>query len=224
MRQMTRIAARARGYALSWAPLVVLVQLAPMDAGAQRIPPRLSERGTEITVLDQSYTIHGNTARALLDQMQALGPGRGWTGFRYRYEWSFRTRPTLTSGGMESDRCTVDRFVVRYTVDAVYPKWNRPEDAPAKLIAAWEAFEEQIAEQWRERRDYMVAFAREATREVQRIEEPCLLVGQLANNAVRDLANRPTPMQRDMLGGQTRTRLRWPPEGFEELLPNRASA
>ena len=217
-----RTTARRPG-ALWRAGLLLAAGLAPGRVQAQGVPTGFSQPGIQITVIDRSYQIQGNTAQALLDQMRMLGSGGSLARFPYRWEWSYQVRTVRTAGGVETTRCRIDGFEMRYTVDATYPRWDRPDDAPEELIAAWGAFEELLLSEWEGRRQHMVSLAREASRRTQRLEEPCPVVGQKVNTLVRDLANRPNPEERGAIGERERVPLRWPPEGFESLIPRGVS-
>ncbi len=203
----------------AWCLVILLAAgLAPSEAYAQGISAGSMPLGIEMILNDESYAIQGNTARALLEQMQALGPGEEWASFPYRYAWGFQTPLVLTVEGLETGRCTVDEFEVRLTVEAIYPRWNRPDDAPDELIAAWENFEELLLAHWEERRRYMIDFAREASQQVPSLEESCSSLREGANGLLRDLSDRAGEAEREAIAQGAHVRLRWPPEGYDELL------
>jgi CubicO group peptidase (beta-lactamase class C family) len=110
-----------------------------------------------------------------------------------------------------------------YKVEAALPFWDPPDDASEQLVEAWEIFQSQILEHWDERRRYISNFARLASRRVRRLEEPCPVVAPKVNELVRALASDPTPAEREAIGERPRLGVRWPPEGYEELLPGRIS-
>jgi hypothetical protein len=99
------------------------------------------------------------------------------------------------------------------------PGGTSPDDAPDQFIAAWESFEDLFLANWEARRRYLISLARQVSRRVQSLEEPCPVAEQKANNLVRDLSNQPNPAEREAIGEAPRNQLRWPPAGYEELLP-----
>ncbi len=197
---------------------LVILLAAGLEAHAQRITAGPVPYGTEIIILDHSYAIHGNTARALLDQMRMLGPGDGWVRFPYRYRWTYQSRFVLTVAGLRTGRCRPDEFVMRFTVEPIYPRWNRPDDAPDELIAAWESFEHLLLARWELRRRKMLDLAQEAGRQLRRLEDTCLSLNARANSLVRNLSARATEAEREAVAQGEYPRLRWPPEGYDELL------
>jgi hypothetical protein len=106
-----------RSYSLSCAALLLAAGFAPSEAGAQRFTSGSVPRGIEITLLDKSYAIHGNTARALREQMRILGPRGGWMSFPFSFEWSYQTQVVLTATGFATDMCRVVEFEMRFTVE-----------------------------------------------------------------------------------------------------------
>lgn len=206
--------------------LVILLAagLAPSEVDAQMITAGPVPFGIEININDESYAIHGNTAQALLDQMQMLGPGGEWASFPYSFQWHYQPRVVLTAGGLHSGRCRGEEFEMRFTVEAIYPRWNRPDDAPDELIAAWESFEELLLAHWEERRRYVIDFAQEAGLRVRRLEESCSSLRERADGLVRDLSDQAIEAEREAIAQGAHVRLRWPPEGYDELLPGRAPA
>ena len=200
------------------AALLLAAWLAPSEAYAQRIGVGFASRGISIDVDDQPYEIRGTTARALLDQMSLLGPRGRWTSFPYRYQWSYQRVRVLTAGGLPSDKCRIDEFEMRFTVTVDYPRWNRPDDASDELLAAWDSFEALLLEYWEERQGYMIHLAREVSREVAELQESCGLMRQVTNSVVREVAEELNQAERKARAGGARVRVRWPPEGFEEIL------
>ena len=204
----------------AWCLVILLAAgLAPFEADAQMITAGPVPYGTEIIIVDHSYAIHGNTARALLDQMRMLGPGDGWVRFPYRYRWTYQSRFVLTVAGLRTGRCRPDEFVMRFTVEPIYPRWNRPDDAPDELIAAWESFEDLLLARWERRRRKMLDLAREAGRQMRRLEDTCLSLNARARSLVRRLSDRASDAEREAIAQGESVRLRWPPEGYDELLP-----
>jgi CubicO group peptidase (beta-lactamase class C family) len=129
-----------------------------------------------------------------------------------------------TSAGLPSDKCEVTEFELDFTVTANYPRWVQREGSEEQVIAAWESFEGLLEAQWEERRRFMVNAAREVRRQVLRLEEPCSLMQQLANRLVRDVFAREAEDERQAIAAGERVRLRWPPEGFEDLLSGQEPA
>lgn len=194
------------------------------DAGlrAQELNPTSTPVGVQIRVIDQSYGIQGGDAATLLDQIRS---GR-MASFPYTYRWRYRTRTLPSVAGFRTQQCAVDDITIEFTVRSTYPRWeNRPEDAPEELLEAWSVFEGQLEALWRERQQAMEDFAREARREVLRLEEGCPILAQITNGLVERTAERMARRERERAQAGERTRLKWPPDGFGHLVtaPREAS-
>ncbi len=184
------------------------------DASAQRLTAGSTPAGVELIVVDQAYAISGNTARALLDQMR----GARWTRYRYWYEWTYRTVNAPTAFGLRSDKCIADNLEIRVTVEPQYPRWTRTSEAPERLVAAWDAFEAQIVAQWEEQQRAMIDFARDVDFRVQRLEEDCPVLRQLTDALIRRRADARDRAMEERYESGDFVQLRWPPEGYEDLL------
>ena len=98
------------------------------------------------------------------------------------------------------------------------PRWDPPDDADAELVAAWKSFTDALQEYWGERRNFMIDVAREASRRVELIEETCGLARSLTNRTVREAYSDLYQAEAEARAEGDRVQVRWPPEGFENLL------
>lgn len=204
------------GPAAVWIAVAALtIAVVPLAVEGQELTPISTPRGVELRVIDLSYGVQGSDAATLLGQIR----DGGVVSFPYEYRWRYRTRRLASVAGRRTQHCAVEDITIELTVRATYPRWeNRPEDASPELLEAWRGFERQLEGFWRERQDEMVEFAREARREVLRLEEGCPILGQITNDLVQRIHDRVRRRERERAEAGERTTLRFPPEGFADLV------
>lgn len=201
------------------AALVSVLLLVPSGAKAQELSAFATPMGVEVRIIDLSYGIQGSTAAQLLNQLRG---GGAWVRFPYEYRWRYGTRQLSSVAGRATLHCGVTDFTLEFTVRATYPRWeNRPADASPELLEAWGVFEEQLETLWQQQQDAMVSFAREARREAMRIEEGCPIIQQIINDRVQRSHDRAMEREREARERGERAGIRWPPEGYEELMVER---
>jgi CubicO group peptidase (beta-lactamase class C family) len=107
---------------------------------------------------------------------------------------------------------------IDFTVDAYFPRWIAPDDAPPQLREAWTAFEGQIVARWEEVQAQMVSSAREAQRRIVRVEEPCPGLRDAAVEVVETVFEEGQEAERQAAEAGELTRFQWPPPGYSHLL------
>jgi CubicO group peptidase (beta-lactamase class C family) len=196
------------------AAATILLPALARPAHPQELGPGVMPTGVYMQFIDDAYVIGGSTAREILDQMDALGPGSGWTRFPYVYSWTYANERVPLSNGQPSDHCRPIDFELTFELTATYPRWTPPADTSDELAEAWSNFNDQLERQWQQTREGMIARARAAATRARRFEEICALINQRLRAAVVDAFNEPSPPTDD----EPRVRLRWPPEGYDHLL------
>ena len=102
---------------------VVLLALPQLSAG-QQLRSGAMPIGVRMQLEDDVYLIGGSTAREILGQLEALGPGSGWAGFPMTYSWTLSSERVRLVRGVASDRCRTTSFDVTLLVTATYPRWT----------------------------------------------------------------------------------------------------
>ena len=77
----------------------------PCATSAQELGPGAMPMGVRMDVISDVYPIAGTTAREILDQMRALGPGSGWIRTPYRYSWTYVNERVPLASGIPSTSC-----------------------------------------------------------------------------------------------------------------------
>ena len=103
----------------------------------------------------------------------AVVRGAGWTSFRSTAWWNHGSESRQSVRGVDSGRCRVRDFEVRFDITEFYPVWERPPNAPPNLVEAWESFEDLIRQQREEYRDGLVEDGVEMRSRTRRLEEAC---------------------------------------------------
>lgn len=193
--------------------LLVAIVTGHLSAGAllaQEIRRGGPPIGVQVNVIHDEYTVVGASAQEILDQLQA----NGWTRYRvvYRYRYTFE-RVRLTNG-MASTRCRPFDFEYLFDFTARYPQWDRPPDASAELVAAWDAFALEVESQWEQYRDDIVGRAREAVRRLRRFEDECAFL----NDRIRERVYETFEERDPITAHEPQIRIQWPPEEHEGVL------
>ena len=172
--------------------------------------------GVSLEIVDEPYTIRGNTAQALLTQMQTLGPGARLTRFRYVSRWNYEREELESVLGVGSGRCRIRNFEARFDVTEIYPVWNRSSNASPDLVEAWEGFEDLIDRRRAEYRDGLVEYGMEMRRQTRRVEDACTFLRVRAREIVDRIRAERLEDQRAARANGQGIRLRWPPAGFSD--------
>ena len=171
--------------------------------------------GVSVYVVEEPYTIRGATAQDLLTQMRTLGSGGSFASFRLSpFRWSYSREDVQNVRGVNSGRCRISNFGVRFDITAIYPVWDRPLNAPSDLVEAWEAFEDLMARQREERRDGIEEFGADMRRQARRVEEACTFLGGRVEEVVDRVRGERAEAQREAAANGELIRLQWPPPGF----------
>lgn len=147
--------------------LVTTVVAIPSPTSAQQLGPGTLPMGARMDFIDDAYPVAGTTAREILDQMRALGPGSRWIRTPYRYNWTYKNERVPLSGGALSTTCRPMDFQLVITVTATYPRWTPPTNADEQLVAAWADFSIQLERWWEQVRGDIRIRSREAARRVR---------------------------------------------------------
>ncbi len=181
-------------------------------------------RDVVVEVAFQPYTIRARTSDEVLAQLDRRSPDGIWAGFPLFFEWEYdRLEEARALQGTPSNHCVVKGFRLRLKFDAIYPEWTPPPDAPAELVEAWEAFRAVVAARWEERRDLAVAFALDLSREARRMEADCPLVYPELKALVDNRTDEFDRTEQAAWENGERVSLRWPPEGFDRRLAQKAA-
>lgn len=194
-----------------WAALVSTVLVAalgasPSPAEAQQFRPESRRTGNlDLRVLEQPYTIRGNTAQAIYDGLRSQSPG--WMDFEPNYTW--RYQPNDDGNGF----CRVAAFELYVNMRVTYPRWDIPENADPKLVAAWEDFVAQMRARWDARAEDERRFARSLETRMRRVREPCDHIGDMMQRHVdRAFEAEGDARQEAFMAGEG-VDLEWPPPG-----------
>lgn len=208
-----------RGWVQRWGPVLVLGLLAVLPSAAivaQEIEVGRTPSNIRLSLQLDPYELHAETAQDILLQLRTLAPQVGWVWYPYRWSWRYDSERVRLASGAGSTNCRPVNFRVDLDFTPAYPEWVRPTGASDDLIAAWEAFADQITRSWEARRANAVARARQATDAVRSVEERCEALNERMQFIVRTAFDREPP---DWLNGSDPApRLAWPPEGFRHLL------
>jgi predicted secreted Zn-dependent protease len=172
--------------------------------------------GVSLGIVDEPYTIRGNTAQALLTQMRTLGPGLRLTRFRYVSRWNYERDELESVLGVGSGRCRIRNFEVRFDVTEIYPVWHRPPNASPDLVEAWEGLEGLIDRRRREYRDGLVEYGMEMRRQTRSVEDACTFLRNRVRTVVDRVRAERLEDQRAARASGQGVRLRWPPRGFSD--------
>ncbi len=109
------------------------------------------------------YDIHGNTQRALVQQLRAKGPttssGQRFDALtRWNVTWNFRYEPR---GGS----CVITRIDTRTEATITLPRWRSQSGAPPTLVRNWNRYISAL----REHEYTHYAHASDAAHEIQRM-------------------------------------------------------
>ncbi len=214
MMQRAQLGIRLVRHGLRFLVPVLITSLLQHPASAQTNV----RRGVSLYVLEQTYTIRGNTAEALLAQMRTLGPP-GLTRYGARFRWGYTPEQQENVPGVPSGRCRMREFETRFDITEVYPVWERHPDAPPELVEAWESFENLIDQQREQYRDGLVEYGVEMRRRARRMEEACPFLRNRMQDIVDEALEERAEDWREALESGEAVRLRWPPEGFSQQRP-----
>ncbi len=171
--------------------------------------------GVALEIVDEPYTIRGNTAEALSTQMRTLGPGARLVSFRSTSRWNYEREELESVLGVSSGRCRIRNFEVRFDITEIYPVWDRPPNIPPELVDAWESFEDLVEEQREESRHEVIEYGTRIRRQARRVEEDCALVRARLEGVVDRLqAERAEDLRAAAESGRL-VRLQWPPPGYQ---------
>ncbi|HEX4575698.1 MAG TPA: DUF922 domain-containing protein [Gemmatimonadales bacterium] len=113
----------------------------PADGPAPSPALARSTGALAIANRERRYAITGSSVAALAEAMQRLGPRESGTPADALTEWELESsyREGTTAGG-----CALRDVRVRLTITVTLPQWDRPTDAPARLILSWRRFLEHV--------------------------------------------------------------------------------
>ena len=172
--------------------------------------------GVALEIVDEPYTIRGNTAQALSTQMRTVGPGARLVSFRSTSRWNYEREELESVLGVRSGRCRIRNFEVRFDVTEIYPVWDRPRSVPPDLVEAWEGFEDLIDRRRLQYRDGLVEYGMEMKRQTRGVEDACIFLRVRAREVVDRVRAERLEDQRAARANGQGVRLRWPPAGFSD--------
>jgi len=108
----------------------------------------------------------------------------------------------------------MSRFEISFDVTVRYPRWVAPEGASERLIEAWAAFSGDLTAYWEQYRDGILDRGKALVNELRFYEEICSLL----DGRVSDLLVQRFGEPRRGAAEEPRLTLRWPPEGFDDVL------
>ncbi len=191
---------------------------APSPASAQDFSPGRFPRDVTLEVLPRPYTVRGSTAEELLVEMLASGP-TGLVSFPFWLEWRYQSEELRTAfTGNPAGVCRLSELELDFDITAAYPVWERPPDAPAELVAAWDDFLAMVTRRWEERRDGVLEYGREISRQLRRIEAPCPTMQARTSEVVERLLDANSEAARAAAAAGEGVRIQWPPPGYREAV------
>ncbi|MES3021172.1 MAG: DUF922 domain-containing protein [Pseudomonadota bacterium] len=99
-------------------------------------PALASDLTDPLTV--EYYSVGGATLQEIRAQIKTLGPrgddGKVWDGYT---RWNVRWTYNFVSEGRI---CKVKSFTTTLKVVMTLPKWNKPPDAPPRLVGQWDRY------------------------------------------------------------------------------------
>ncbi len=100
--------------------------------------------GISSDVSEQTYTVYGDTARSLGDNLKRCAPfsssGDGHAYTAYRINWTFTPQP------LTAETCTITDVKVGSRIVYHYPNWANSGSATDNLVSQWTVYMERLRE------------------------------------------------------------------------------
>ncbi len=130
--------------------------------------PYMRIPGLTVITYDEPYTVTGSDAPALYASMMLNGPRTYEGTVAYgQLQWQLQWRYGLFDP--DPGPCRIAEIEVEMTVRMILPEWQRPPDAPADLVAEWEAFFAALTEHEEHHRTIAIDAARDMIRTLKRM-------------------------------------------------------